>query len=95
MLLGDVAVRLLQDRAVTVSRAKDPWAGRSALSPSLSRPRSSSHVPSPGGRAPCGLALPAGTAVLCRASGTHGGAALPAGAPGAAGASAGKGAPVL
>lgn len=93
VLLGDVAVRLLQGGAATVSRAKDRGAGRSALSPSLSRPRSSSHVSSPGGWAPCGFALPAGTAVLCRASGTHGGAALPPGAPGASRASAGQGAP--
>lgn len=94
VLLGDVAVRLLQGGEVTVSRAKDPGTGQSALSPPRSRPRSSSHVPSPlGGWPPRGLALPAGTAVLRGASGTHGGAALPAGPPGAAWASVGPGAP--
>lgn len=45
VLLGDVAVRLLQGGEVTVSRAKDPGTGHSALSPPLSRFRSSSHVP--------------------------------------------------
>ena len=45
VLLGDVAVRLLQGGEVTVSRAKDPGTGHSALSPPLSRLRSSSHVP--------------------------------------------------
>ena len=88
MLLGDVAVRLLQGGAVTVSKAKDPGKVGPARSSPLSRRRSSSRLPSPpGGRAPRRLALLAGASAVCGAAGTHGDATRPAGAPGAAGAS--------
>lgn len=82
VLLGDLAVQLLQGGAVTVSRARsrnvDP-----ALSTAGSGSRSYSLPPSLGGPAPSGLTLPAGAPAVCGAAGTHSDPARPARAPGA------------
>lgn len=92
VLLGDVAVRLLQGRVVTVSRARDLGKGwfRAVHSPNQCHPFS--RLRFPGGWTPGGLALPAGAAAVRGTVGTHRDPAHPAGAPGAARASGGGGA---
>jgi hypothetical protein len=82
VLLGDVAVRLLQGRTVTVSRRPRRW---SDLFCSPVAPTSSLLLPPlSGGPAPSGFAFPAGAVALRGAAGSHSDSARPAWAPGVA-----------